>query len=147
MTSSKEGNYLSVKEFLELVIRFERDAAQFYRDLREKLEKEEIRELLSILEGEEIRHEMVLREFEQTGDVEGFIQFPPEIELSMPDVSDSDTGVDAILDIAIEREKRACLIYKNAATVSAGSFKSLLEGLAAFEKEHEKKLKSFKSYY
>jgi len=147
MTSSDEGSYLSVKEFLELVIRFERDAAQFYRDLREKLEREEVRQLIAILEDEEIRHEKVLRDFMQTGDVEGFIQFPPEIELSMPDVPDSDTGVDELIDIAIERERRAFLMYENAATVTAGSFKGLLEGLAAFEKEHEIKLKSFKSYY
>jgi len=147
MTSSREGSYLSVKEFLELVIQFESDAAQFYRELREKLEREEVRELLTILEGEEVRHETVLRDFKQAGDVEGFIQFPPETELSMPAVPDPDTGVDELIDIAIERERRAFLIYKNAATVTAGSFKGLLEGLAAFEKEHEEKLKSFKSYY
>lgn len=147
MTSSREGSYLSVKEFLELVIQFERDAAQFYRNLREKLEREEVRELLKILEGEELRHAAVLRDFEQAGDVEGFIQFPPEMELSMPDVPEPDTGVDELIDIAIERERRAFHIYKNAATVTAGSFKALLEGLAAFEKEHEEKLKSFKSYY
>lgn len=147
MTSSKKGSYLSVKEFLELVIQFERDAAQFYRDLREKLEREEVKELLEILEGEEIRHETVLRDFKQEGDVEGFIQFPPEIDLSMPAVPDPDTTVDELIDIAIERERRAYLIYINAATVTAGSFKGLLEGLAAFEKEHEEKLKSFKSYY
>ena len=81
------------------------------------------------------------------GEADGFIQFPPEIELSMPVVDDPDMGITELIDIAIERERRAALIYENAAAVMAGSFKGLLEGLAAFEKEHEEKLKSFKSYY
>ncbi len=147
MTSSKEGSYLSAKEFLDMVIQFERDSAQFYRDLRDRFGGEEVRELLAILEREEVRHEMVLREFEQAGEVEGFIQFPPAIELSMPELSDSDAGLDEIIEIAIERERRSVLIYENAATVLIGDFKGLLEGLAGFEREHEVKLKSFKSYY
>ncbi len=147
MTNSNEGGYLDVKEFLELVIGFERDAAQFYRDLRAKHENDQVKSLLELLEIEEVKHAKVLKEFEKTGEIDGFIQFPPEIELSMPAVDDPDMGISELIDIAIERERRAALIYENAAAVMAGSFKELLEGLAAFEKEHEEKLKSFKSYY
>jgi len=147
MTNSNEGGYLGIKEFLELVISFEMAAAQFYRELRAKHENEQVKALLKLLEIEELKHAKVLKEFEKTGEIDGFIQFPPEIELSMPAVDDTDMGISELIDIAIERERRAALIYENAASVMAGSFKELLEGLAAFEKEHEEKLKSFKSYY
>jgi rubrerythrin len=147
MTSSDEGGYLDVNEFLKLVIGFERAAALFYRELREKHEKTGVKSLLEMLEAEELKHAKVLMEFEKTGEAEGYIQFPPEILLSMPPADDPDLGIDELMDIAIERERRAALIYENAASMMSGSFKELLEGLAAFEKEHEEKLQSFRSYY
>lgn len=147
MTNSSEGSYLDVKEFLQLVIGFERSAALFYRELRAKAERKEVKSLLELLEAEELKHAKVLLEFEKSEEAEGFIQFPPEMSLSMPAADDPDMGISELLDIAIEREKRAALIYGHAASTVAGSFKELLEGLAAFEKEHEEKLMSFKSYY
>ena len=147
MTNSSEGSYLDIKEFLQLVIGFERSAALFYRELRAKAERKEVRSLLELLEAEELKHAKVLMEFERSDDAEGFIQFPPEMSLSMPSADDPDMGITELLDIAIERERRAALIYGHAASMVVGSFKQLLEGLAAFEKEHEEKLISFKSYY
>lgn len=147
MTNSSDGGYLDVKEFLELVVGFERTAALFYRDLRAKAERQEVKSLLELLEAEELKHAKVLQDFEKTDEAEGFIQFPPEMALSMPAADNPDMGITELLDIAIERERRAALIYENAASMVTGSFKALLEGLAAFEKEHEEKLMSFKSYY
>jgi len=147
MTNSSDGGYLDVKEFLELVVGFERTAALFYRDLRAKAERQEVKSLLELLEAEELKHAKVLQDFEKTDEAEGFIQFPPEMSLSMPAADDPDMGITELLDIAIERERRAALIYEHAASMVTGSFKVLLEGLAAFEKEHEEKLMSFKSYY
>ena len=147
MTNSSEGGYLDVKARDRLCPPPPRAHLRFYRELKTKVEKEEVKSLLELLEAEELKHAKVLIEFEKSDEAEGFIQFPPDVLLSMPAADDPGMGISELLDIAIERERRAALIYGHAASTVAGSFKGLLEGLAAFEKEHEEKLMSFKSYY
>jgi rubrerythrin len=46
-----------------------------------------------------------------------------------------------MLSVAIQREQASAQIYRRASERTMGGFKELLEGLAAFEEEHERKLK------
>lgn len=147
MTSSEESSYLDAGGFIELAIRFERDSVRFYRDLGGRVGAEDARDLLRMLEGEEARHAAALEELESTAGFEGLIQFPPAIELSMPGPPGPDAGVDELIGLAIERERRSALIYEHAAGSVTGPFRELLEGLAAFEREHESRLQSLRKYY
>lgn len=147
MTSSSQGGYLTIDEFIQLAILFETESAEFYHDLGQKVESDEVTDLLAMLEDQEHEHERILRDYTVETDPSSMLQFPPSLSLSLP-VPDSDNpAFEEMLSIAIEREIRSREIYEKAADLVSGDFKKLLTGLAVFERQHEEKLRSLKSYY
>ena len=147
MTSSSPGSYVTINEYLQLAVEFEIDSAAFYRDLQKTVEDENALTLLKLLEQQEIAHERMLRGYEITDDPDYILQFPPSLQLSMPLQTSDNPGFDEMLALAIEREQRAAEIYEKTAALVSGAFRDLLEGLGHFEREHEERLKSLKSYY
>ena len=68
------------------------------------------------------------------------LQSAPELSLSMPDPSEK-PDFRELLQVAIAREEKSARIYRMTADMTVGAFRQLLEGLAAFEEEHERKLR------
>ena len=132
---------------MRLAIRFEQASAAYYRDMLSKASQREVKELLMLLEQQELAHERILKEYEIPTDTTYVMQFPPSFNLSMPVPDSDDPSYNEMLEVAIQREKKSCELYKKAAGFVTGDFSKLLEGLATFEKEHEEKLKSLQQYY
>jgi len=68
------------------------------------------------------------------------IQFAPELSLSMPSPPEN-PGFAEMLRLAIAREEKSARIYRVAAEMTVAGFRELLEGLAGFEEEHERRLR------
>ncbi len=143
MTSSSSHPYLTCREFLDMAIAFERDSADFYRDLQNTTEGA-ARELLAVLERQEREHERVLRQFVPENP-NAMIQFPPELGSGLPDAPAAGISVAELLELAIKRERHTIDAYRAAARAVGGPFHDLAEGLANFEEEHEDSLKSMRS--
>ena len=147
MTSSKEKNYLSFEAFIKMAANFEKEAAEFYRSMLENYTVgKSVKELLELFERQEIAHEKILLEME-VPEGGGFLQFPPDMSLSMPPPPEGEVNLDILIDLSIERERIAKEIYEKTAKQVKGKFREMVEALAVFEKEHEEKLKSLKNYY
>jgi rubrerythrin len=150
MTSSdRSRSYVDRKEFVEIAIRFEIDSADFYRDLQGSAADDQARELLRLLEGQERRHEQVLQGFKSKTDLSGgeILQFTPDLSLSMPPAPRGKPGFRQLFELAIERERKSEEIYHAASAQVGGDMKALLEGLAAFEREHVLRLQKYKELW
>ena len=146
MTNSSQ-NFMTIEEFIKIVIQFEIDSAKFYGRMYKQATQEETREVALLLEKEEVKHQKVLREFDIGANKGGFLQFPPSFSLSMPDIISENPGVEEIIDVAIAREQKAAEIYGKVASMVSGKFKQLLIGLTNFEKQHAEKLLSLKALF
>jgi rubrerythrin len=141
MAQSKKTTYVNMQELMDLAIRFEDESAAFYAQMRNCTEEKSVRDLLKTLQEQEEEHARLLRESEMPKDRDIILQFAPELSLSMPMPGDN-PGFDQMLSVAIERERVSVRIYRRASERTLGEFKEMLEGLALFEEEHERKLKA-----
>lgn len=144
MTNSNDKNFLNVKEFIQMAIEFEKNSASFYHQILGYAQDAISEELISLLEAQEMEHVRILTDYLQKEDNPGMIQFPPSIQLSMPGLVSWEITVQKVMEVAMERERLSKEIYLEAAKQVKGRFKEVIEGLAAFEHEHEEKLKSLK---
>jgi rubrerythrin len=140
MASAKKTTYVDMRQFMDLAIQFEVESADFYARMKDAVTEEAVRELLAVLEAEENDHVRILKEFESAGDSDIILQFAPELSLSMP-VPGENPDFEEMLTVAIRRERVSADIYGRASELTLGGFKELLEGLKAFEEEHERKLR------
>jgi len=140
MSKYSSGSYLNMEQFMRLAIEFEADSAEFYRSMQRPELDAEVLELLRRLEREERQHERVLRDYETDRSDPVVLQFAPELSLSMPDPSEK-PDFRELLQVAIAREEKSARIYRMTADMTVGAFRQLLEGLAAFEEEHERRLR------
>jgi rubrerythrin len=141
MAQSEKTTYVNMQELMELAIRFEDESAEFYALMRSRAAEDSVRNLLKTLKEQEQEHARLLRESEMPKDRDIILQFAPELSLSMPMPGDN-PDFDEMLSVAIERERVSVQIYRRASERTLGAFKELLEGLALFEEEHERKLKA-----
>jgi rubrerythrin len=139
MAEPRKKTYVTMRQLMELAIQFEMDSAAFYRRMRSMSSEAPVRELLQTLEEEEKDHERILRGYTPPQNEELRLQFAPELTLSMPALG-RDTDFAGMLMLAIERERRSVDMYADAAGRTMGEFRELLENLASFEREHERKL-------
>jgi rubrerythrin len=135
-----DKNFMSVEKFLKSAIKLEVDAARFYREMQDKTNNEDVREVLRILEKEEIKHQRILREFNIEGDKNSILQFAPSFSMSLPTMTSEKPGVDEILNVAIARERKKVNIYEHTSDMVTGAFQELLINLAGFERQHEEML-------
>jgi rubrerythrin len=140
MASSKKTTYVDMNQFMDLAIQFEVESAEFYARMRKTATEESVRKLLATLEAQENDHARTLKEYEAPKDGNIILQFAPELSLSMP-VPKENPDFGEMLSVAIERERASAEIYRRVSERTLGAFKDLLEGLAVFEQEHERKLK------
>lgn len=148
MTSSNR-NFVTLAEFLELAIGFEAASAEFYRAVRALVPEgdETTRELLNLLIREETEHRKRLQQFKAGDAHTQMLQFSPELSLSMPALPDEPPGLDACIAIGLVREQKSVEVYTNAASMTSGAFRELLQGLAAFERQHVEKLRSLQRFF
>jgi len=135
--------YLNMEQFMRLAIEFEAESAAFYRSMQGPELQPEVRELLQLLESQEREHESILRNYDVDPRDPVMIQFAPELSLSMPSPPENPDFAD-MLRLAIAREEKSARIYRIAAEMTVAGFRELLEGLAGFEEEHERRLRGLK---
>jgi len=140
MSEYSSGTYLNMEQFMRLAIDFEADSAAFYRSMQRPELEAPVHGLLQRLEREEREHERILRDYEMDRSDPVVLQFAPELSLSMPTPS-AEPDFRELLQVAIEREEKSARIYRMTAEMTVGAFRELLESLAAFEEEHERKLR------
>jgi rubrerythrin len=145
MLDGKKG-YYSMRQVLERSIVFEKDSAAFYRNMKQKTSAAAALDLLAILERQEEQHAATLQGLLGKEYLDNsFVQFPPELDLAMPEAPAGDPGYEALLDLAIQREIRSAEIYSASAVSAPPPIRTLLEGLAEFERIHERSLKELKA--
>ena len=68
------------------------------------------------------------------------MQFPPDIENSMPAPPDGDISLAQLIAYSIERERCVKQCYKAAAEEVTGAFLEVIEALVRFKEDHETRL-------
>ncbi len=140
MINSKK-NFVTIEEFVQLAIQFGENSADFYSKMQALVKNESARKLLKLLEKEEMKHVNILKEFTVKEDKDSVLQFLPSFLRSMPAMKSEHPEMEEIIEVVIERERKAVEIYENTASMVSGNFKELLIGLARFERQHEEKLR------
>jgi rubrerythrin len=140
------GNFLKVEELMELAIQFEHDSMQYYHDLRNMVSDHRAQGLLDTLEHQEREHRDLLRNYDLGDKPYPLLQYGPSFDLTMPKVEQEDPNLDELLEVAIEREIVSKQVYETTAGQVFGNLAELLNDLAGFEEEHERKLKDLRSF-
>ena len=139
-------NFLKVDELLDLAIVFEQESADYYRKLQNNIENQRVLDMLRELENQEIEHRDILKNFELEDKPYPMLQFGPSFSITLPEVQSDSPTLRELLDVAIDREIVSRQIYNTTAGQVFGNLAQVLQDLAAFEGEHETKLKDLRSY-
>ena len=139
-------NFLKVDELLELAIEFEQESADYYRKLRDHVEDARVLDMLKELEQQEIEHRDILNNFDLGDKPYPMLQFGPSFDITLPEVQSESPTLIELMDVAIDREIVSRQIYNTTAGQVFGNLAQVLEDLAAFEGEHEVKLKDLRAY-
>ena len=139
-------NFLKVDELLDLAIEFEQESADYYRKLQNNIENQRVLDMLRELENQEIEHRDILKNFELEDKPYPMLQFGPSFSITLPEVQSDSPTLRELLDVAIDREIVSRQIYNTTAGQVFGNLAQVLQDLAAFEGEHETKLKDLRSY-
>ncbi len=139
-------NFLKVDELLDLAIEFEQESADYYRKLRSHVEDARVLDMLKELEQQEIEHRDILKNFELGDKPYPMLQFGPSFSITLPEIESESPSLRELMDVAIEREIVSRQIYTTTAGQVFGNLAQVLQDLAAFEGEHEAKLKDMRAY-
>jgi len=139
-------NFLKVDELLDLAIEFEQESADYYQKLQNNIENQRVLDMLKELENQEIEHRDILKNFELEDKPYPMLQFGPSFSITLPEVQSDSPTLRELLDVAIDREIVSRQIYNTTAGQVFGNLAQVLQDLAAFEGEHETKLKDLRSY-
>lgn len=139
-------NFLKVEELLDLAVEFEQDSADYYRMLQKHVENSRVLNMLKTLEDQEIEHRDTLKNFELEDKPYPLLQFGPSFNIALPEIESESPSMKELLDVAIEREIVSRQIYSNTAGQVFGNFAQVLQDLAAFEGEHEARLKDLRAF-
>ncbi len=139
-------NFLKVDELLELAIKFEQESADYYRTLQNHVADSRVLDMLKELEQQEIEHRDILKNFELEDKPYPMLQFGPSFDITLPEVQSESPTLRELMDVAIEREIVSRQIYNTTAGQVFGNLAQVLQDLAAFEGEHEAKLRDLRAY-
>jgi len=139
-------NFLKVDELLELAIKFEQESADYYRTLQNHVADSRVLDMLKELEQQEIEHRDILKDFELGDKPYPMLQFGPSFDITLPEVQSESPTLRELMDVAIEREIVSRQIYNTTAGQVFGNLAQVLQDLAAFEGEHEAKLRDLRAY-
>jgi rubrerythrin len=143
------ATYLDLEELIDLSIRYEKDNAQYYRDILAYITDGRRRALIQSLIKQEEEHQNKLKAFKGNMEKAGFVQFPPEIKFSAPRTGGGFEHISYydLVRHAIEIEKLTFDFYESAASESPrGPVKELFDALSNFERSHIEILKRELTY-
>ncbi len=132
-----------LKIILENAIEAEEKAYDFYEKAIPTTAEEKAKELLRNLAGEELKHRLKLEETQREGNLGKLTVEKPDTVKTIETFADEwplitpDTTSQEILEIALEKEKRAYSFYsilRDHASLKA--IKQIFDGLAAEERRH-----------
>jgi rubrerythrin len=146
MAGSGKKTFVTMKEFMELAIQFEKESSAFYTEMKGLVADRAVVDLMAKLASQEQDHAKTLSAYSAPAGDETTLQFGPDLSISMPAPPDDPT-LSNMLAVAIERENKTAQIYHAAASRSAGEFRDMIEALAGFEEEHEDRLKRLQAAY
>lgn len=134
---------VTIEQVLEFAIEAEIEAARRYLDLAERVDGDELRQLLLLIASEEEAHRETLERV-RDGDLTIFARGSAEVQLSVPLGAPSlgpDLTAPQFLLAAIDAERRACQLYSELATsADDAGLATILWALAGEETNHWMKL-------
>ena len=136
-------SYITMSEFIENAIEFEIESAEFYADLRSRVNNTEVKILLQNFEDQEKSHAETLKNYTVDESEDPRLQFGPTMSLNMPSAPE-DKDIPSLFEYAIGREEKSARLYDFASDFAAAPFKDLLSSLAEFERGHKRDLKRLK---
>ena len=133
---------LTSLEVIGMAVRSETDAARFYTHVAKLTENELVREKYISLAREEVKHRemLVVLYKEQSGEDSRPPKIPgtPETAEGGPVPTAIEGDMNALLKLAVQREKEAALFYRDAALATQDlPGKRMFEYLARIEKGHQ----------
>ncbi len=137
----KKLNYL-----LDIAIRNEEEAYDFYIDLQNKVSDKEVKETLSFLAEEEKKHKEILEKYKKGGfgantlNLDTVVDYKIAEHLEKPVITKEMDSKDVYL-VAAEKELNAYNFYKSLADIEpVGEVKDLLLKMANEEMKHKEKV-------
>ena len=134
--------FMSVDEILDYAIEREEDAARFYTDLAAKMEKPALQQVFRDFAKEEYIHKARLQEIKKYKTLEPSKEKILNLKIAeyVEEVkeSDSDFNYQKALVLAMNREKRAYILYSNLANATDDEVvKNVFLALAQEEAKHK----------
>ncbi|MCD6216524.1 ferritin family protein [bacterium] len=134
--------FMSVDEILDYAIEREEDAARFYTDLAAKMEKPALQQVFRDFAKEEYIHKARLQEIKKDKTLEPSKEKILNLKIAeyVEEVqeSDSDFNYQKALVLAMNREKRAYILYSNLANATDDEVvKNVFLALAQEEAKHK----------
>jgi len=131
---------------LEIAIEKEKDAFDFYMDLRKKIEAKDVRDTLEFLAKEERQHLEFLEEYRDGNYGSGALRLTEVVDykvaehLEKPDIEKDMKSKDVYL-VAAHRELLSYNFYQSLAELHPdGKVKEMLSGMANEEMRHKEKV-------
>ena len=131
---------------LEIAIEKEKDAFDFYMDLRKKIKAKDVRDTLEFLAGEERRHLEFLEEYRDGSYGQGALRLTEVVDykvaehLEKPDIKKDMESKDVYL-VAAHRELLSYNFYQSLAELHPdGKVKEMLSRMANEEMKHKEKV-------
>lgn len=134
--------FKSIDEILDFAIEREDDAAKFYLDIAEKIDKPALKETFKDFAKEEYKHKAMIQDMKK-GKVTEFNE-EKILDLKIADIIedvpslDIDFDYQKILILAMKREKGAYILYTNLANSTDNQdIKNIFKTLAQEEAKHK----------
>lgn len=135
------SNFTSVDQALQFAIDREQEAIEFYSGLAGKATGAGMQEVFKGFAAEEAKHKSKLLSIKQGGQFKPAEQKVADMKIAdyLAEVQPSaDMDLQAALTVAMQREKKAYLLYRDlAATVAGGEFVEVFNALAQEEAGHK----------
>ena len=136
----------TVGEILDMAIRREEVAYDFYMDIYEKVEDASVRETVEFIAGEEKKHKAFLVSYKKGEYGAGSLRLADVVEyklaeyLEEPEISQNSSSEEVYL-VAAHREARSHQFYSELANMHSDSeLKTMLEKMANEELKHKEKM-------
>jgi rubrerythrin len=135
-----------IENLLAMAIRRERDAAEFYRDLEQRVASSAAKAVFAQLAQDELGHEQFLKTCTSNPTMLAKFEPGPDFHVTattdLPPLTPDMKPVDAIV-LAMKKEEQAVELYHGfAARTGDAKLKATFEGLAKMELGHKNRLET-----
>lgn len=135
-----------VSDIIEIAIKREEDAYDFYMDILSKVDDEDVKDTLKFIAGEEVKHKNFLVSYRDGGfgttalRMSDVVDYKVAEYLEEPDVDENSKPEDVYL-VASHRELRSHYFYTELANMHAeGDLREMLLKMANEELKHKEKM-------